>query len=146
MATRLSALPTDRLLHPGRFLVRISVRGRIDPRTIGQLEGLCQFEKSNVLIGNPTRDVLACSIVSQPTTLSGAILACIWVCYAVTSQVHVYAIYFTCSDKLLMHTETCRGCIRNWPLIKERKIYMLMMNACFVLSSINFTTFYSWKS
>jgi hypothetical protein len=34
-----------------------------------QLEGLGQLKKSNDLIGNRTRDVLACSIVPQPTML-----------------------------------------------------------------------------
>jgi hypothetical protein len=33
------------------------------------LEELDQFEKSNDIIGNPTRDLPACSIVPQPTML-----------------------------------------------------------------------------
>jgi hypothetical protein len=34
-----------------------------------QLEGLGQLKKSNDLIGNRTRDLLACSKLPQPTTL-----------------------------------------------------------------------------
>jgi hypothetical protein len=37
-----------------------------------QLEGLGQLKKSSNLIGNGTRDLPACSIVPQPTTLPGA--------------------------------------------------------------------------
>jgi hypothetical protein len=40
MVVRLSALCTGHLLLPGRFLVLISVRGRINPRAIVWLEGL----------------------------------------------------------------------------------------------------------
>jgi hypothetical protein len=43
MAVR-SALRTGRLLPPGRFLVLVSVRGRVDRRTIVQLEGLVQLK------------------------------------------------------------------------------------------------------
>jgi hypothetical protein len=54
---------------PGRFLVPISVRGWDDPRVIVLLEGLGQLKKSSDLIGNRTRDLPACSMVPQPTTL-----------------------------------------------------------------------------
>jgi hypothetical protein len=37
--------------------------------TIVRLEGLGQLKKSNDLIGNRTRNLPACSIVPQPTTL-----------------------------------------------------------------------------
>jgi hypothetical protein len=41
-----------------------------NPRVIVQLEGLGQLKKkSSTLIGNGTRDLPSCSIVSQPTTL-----------------------------------------------------------------------------
>jgi hypothetical protein len=62
MAVRLSAL------RAGKFLVLISVTGWVDPRAIVRLEGLGQL-KTNDLIRNWTRDLPACSIVPQPTTL-----------------------------------------------------------------------------
>jgi hypothetical protein len=68
MAVRLSALSACRPLPPGRFPVLISVRGWVDPRAILQLEGLGKLKKSND-IGTRTRDLPACSIVPQPTTL-----------------------------------------------------------------------------
>jgi hypothetical protein len=61
---RMSALRTDRSV-----LVLISVRGWVDPRAIVRLEGLGQLKKSNDLTGSRTRDLPACSIVPQPTTL-----------------------------------------------------------------------------
>jgi hypothetical protein len=37
-----------------------------------QLEGLGEFKKNKVLFGNRTRDLPACNIVPQPTTLPHA--------------------------------------------------------------------------
>jgi hypothetical protein len=72
MAVRLSALHAGRPLPPGRFLVLISVRVWVDPRAIVRLEELGELEKSNDLIGTRSRDLPACSIVPQPTTLPRA--------------------------------------------------------------------------
>jgi hypothetical protein len=44
MAVRLSALPAGCPLHPGRFLVLISVRGWDDPRAIARMEGLGELK------------------------------------------------------------------------------------------------------
>jgi hypothetical protein len=75
MAVRLSALRACRPLPPPpqrRFLVLIPVRVWVDPRAIMRLEELDQFKKSNVLIGNRTRDLAACRIMPQPTPLPRA--------------------------------------------------------------------------
>jgi hypothetical protein len=71
MAVRLSALRACRHLPPGKFLVLISVKGWVDPRTIVRLEGLGKLKKKKKkihLIGTRTRNFPACSIVPQPTT------------------------------------------------------------------------------
>jgi hypothetical protein len=72
MAVRLSAPRAGRPLPPGRFLVLISVRGRVDPRAILRLEGLGQLKNTMNSFGNRTHDLPACSIVPQPTTLPRA--------------------------------------------------------------------------
>jgi hypothetical protein len=72
MAVRLSALRAGRSLSPGRFLVLISVRGRVGLRAIVRLQALGQLKKTNDIIGNRTRYLPACSIVPQPTTLPRA--------------------------------------------------------------------------
>jgi hypothetical protein len=69
---RLSALPAGRHLSPGRFLVLISVK------RLSRLQGhsgagrIRSIEISSDLIGNRIRDLLACSIVPQPTMLPRA--------------------------------------------------------------------------
>jgi hypothetical protein len=73
MAVRLSALRASSPLPPGRFLVLISVRGWVDLRAITWLEGLGKLKKIH-LIGTRTRNLPACSIVPQPTTLPRASL------------------------------------------------------------------------
>jgi hypothetical protein len=80
MAVRLSALRAGRPLRPGIFPILISVRGWGDPRAIVRQEGLGQLKKKvNDLIGTRSRDLLACSTVSQPTTLPRAYIHCIYI-------------------------------------------------------------------
>jgi hypothetical protein len=69
MAVRLLALRAGHPLPPGRFLVLISVRGRVDPSAIVRLEGLGQLNNPMNSLGLKPA---ACSIVPQPTTLPRA--------------------------------------------------------------------------
>jgi hypothetical protein len=72
MSVRLSALRAGRPLTSGRFLVLTSVRGWIDPRVIRVivlLEGLDLLKNPVTSSGTRTRELSACSIVAQPTTV-----------------------------------------------------------------------------
>jgi hypothetical protein len=51
MAVRLSALHTGRHLPSGRFLVRISVRLRVNPRAIVRMEKLGQYKNPVTSMG-----------------------------------------------------------------------------------------------
>jgi hypothetical protein len=51
MLVMLSALRAGRPLLPGRFLVLISVRGWVDARTIGRLEGSVQLKNTVISSG-----------------------------------------------------------------------------------------------
>jgi hypothetical protein len=74
MAVRLSDLRARRPPPPppGRFLAIISVTGWVDLRAIVRLEGLGKLKKIDYLIGNQSRNLPDCSVVSQPTTLPRA--------------------------------------------------------------------------
>jgi hypothetical protein len=65
------------LYPPGRFLVLISLRSWVYPKAIVWLEGLGQLKKIH-LIGTRTRDLPACSIVPQPTTLQRRMISEEW--------------------------------------------------------------------
>jgi hypothetical protein len=68
MAPRLSALHADHFSPPGKFLVLISVRCCVDPRAMVWLEGLGKL-KISTSSRTWTSNLLACSIVPQPTML-----------------------------------------------------------------------------
>jgi hypothetical protein len=54
MAVKLSALHINNSLPLGRFLVLISIRGRIDPRAVTQLERLGELKNSVISSGTVT--------------------------------------------------------------------------------------------
>jgi hypothetical protein len=69
MTVRLSALSAGRPLPPGRFLVFIPVMRLSPPQGQSAAERIRSVEKFSDLIGNRIRDLSACTIVFQPTTL-----------------------------------------------------------------------------
>jgi hypothetical protein len=77
MAVRLSALRAGRALPPGIFLVLISVKRLSRPQGHSAAGRIRSIEKIHI-IETRTRDLLACSIVPQPTTLPRAPLKEIW--------------------------------------------------------------------
>jgi hypothetical protein len=72
MAVRLSDLRAGHPLRAGRFLVLISSRGLDDSGAIMRLDGLGKLKEFNDLIKYRTRDLHACIIMPQPTTLPRA--------------------------------------------------------------------------
>jgi hypothetical protein len=72
MAVRLSALRAGRPL-PSRKIPGTHFCYRLSRLQCHSAAGrIRSIEKSSGLIGNRTRDLLACSIVAQPTTLARA--------------------------------------------------------------------------
>jgi hypothetical protein len=65
----LSALHAGHALPQKDLLVDISVRGRVNPRAMVWLEGLGKLEKFKDHIRTRTRNLPACSIVPQSSTL-----------------------------------------------------------------------------
>jgi hypothetical protein len=71
MAVKLSALRVGLPLPSRKIPGTHSVRGCVDPRAIVRLEGLGQLKKPH-LTGTRSRDLPACGVVLQPTTLPRA--------------------------------------------------------------------------
>jgi hypothetical protein len=90
MTVTLSALCACRPLPPGRFLVLISVKRLSRPQGHSAAGKIRSIEKEHV-IGTRTRDLPACSIVPQPTTLPPA----------------PYISYVLCSYGMLHHVVWC---------------------------------------
>jgi hypothetical protein len=92
MAVRLSALRAGRPSSPGLFLVLISVRCEVDARAVVRLEGLGKLKKSTSS-GIRSRELPACSVVPQPTTLPRTLLLC--------NAVHDMSYYFQYKTRIL---------------------------------------------
>jgi hypothetical protein len=103
-----SALRAGRPLLPGRFLILISVRDRVDPQDHSVAGRIKTIERSNDLIENRRRYLPACSIVPQPTSLASSeeavynlmncfncwgLLALVWECCSVRGMSHVIAVH-----------------------------------------------------
>jgi hypothetical protein len=71
MAVMLSALRSWRLLPPGIFMVLISVKSWVPPQSHSATWIIRSVEKSSD-VGNRTRNLPACSIIPQPTTVPHA--------------------------------------------------------------------------
>jgi hypothetical protein len=63
----LSALRTDRFYPPEIFLVLISVRGWVDPRSTVRPKELCQRNVPEIASGMEPENLPACSAVPQQT-------------------------------------------------------------------------------
>jgi hypothetical protein len=75
MAVMLSALLAGRPLPPRRFLVHISGRGLVNSRAQSAARRIRPIEKSSDFIGNRTRGLPPCSIVSKPSTCMSTVQA-----------------------------------------------------------------------
>jgi hypothetical protein len=65
MTVRLSGLHAGHPLPLGRFLVRISVRGQVDPRSIVQLEGLGKLTNPVTSLGIEPATFLLAALVEN---------------------------------------------------------------------------------
>jgi hypothetical protein len=130
MGVWLSALRIGRPLPPGRFLVLISVRDCVDPRTIVRLEGLGKLKKYNDLIENRTHDLPVCSTVPERTTVPRAPPATHSSVNLTVSEIiknNYYCVHFLPCRIWSSRVGEWEGCVRRQPDVSEESIVSIFM-------------------
>jgi hypothetical protein len=142
MAVRLPALCAGRPFLLGRFLVLISARGRVDPSAIVRVEGLDQLRNPWSHL-NPTRDLPACSIVHEPSTLS-----CVPILYCTKQCFQVYYCVIIC--RYVAHLSVSILFCNHLGVRTKTLLFVLSSNLIsfncqnFILHTSQFTVAHTW--